>query len=98
MNFVSICSFYEVFVNTPLDVCEARDVKGLYKKAREGAITGFTGVSQDYEAPQTPDIIVRTEGLSIIDSTNFLVDLLERENIIPKDLRKVEIVSKTNRE
>ncbi len=57
--------FYEVYVNTPLSVCESRDVKGLYKKAREGSIQGFTGVTQAYEAPETPDLIVTTEGVSI---------------------------------
>lgn len=74
-------------------MCEARDVKGLYKKAREGSIAGFTGVSQDYEAPQTPDLIVTTEGVSIRESTNRLIDLLERENVIPKNLRDIEVVS-----
>lgn len=76
-------------------MCEARDVKGLYKKAREGSIAGFTGVSQDYEAPQSPDLIVTTEGVSIRESTNRLIDLLERENVIPKNLRDIEVVSKS---
>lgn len=80
-------------MNTPLDVCEARDVKGLYKKAREGSITGFTGVSQDYEPPQNPDLIVKTEGMSIVESTKRLIELLENENIIPKNLNEVEVVN-----
>lgn len=84
--------FFEIFVNTPLDVCEARDVKGLYKKAREGSIAGFTGVSQDYEEPQAPDLIVTTENLSVQESTNRVIDLLEMENIIPKNLRNIEVV------
>lgn len=75
-------------------MCEARDVKGLYKKAREGSIAGFTGVSQNYEAPESPDLIVTTEGLSIRDSTNRLIALLENENIIPKNLRDIEVVCK----
>lgn len=74
-------------------MCEARDVKGLYKKAREGSIAGFTGVSQEYEAPQSPDLIVTTEGVSIRESTNRLIDLLEEENVIPKNLRDIEVVS-----
>lgn len=74
-------------------MCEARDVKGLYKKAREGSIAGFTGVSQDYEAPQSPDLIVTTEGVSIRESTNRLIDLLEEENVIPRNLRDIEVVS-----
>lgn len=74
-------------------MCEARDVKGLYKKAREGSITGFTGVSQGYEEPQRPDLVVSTENVSIGESTNKLIELLENENIIPKNLRDIEVVS-----
>ena len=60
--------FLEVFVNTPLEICEARDVKGLYKKARAGEIKGFTGIDSPYEAPQNPDIEVRTENQTIEES------------------------------
>ena len=52
--------FIEVFVDTPLDVCEARDPKGLYKKARAGEIANFTGVEQEYEVPLNPDVVVST--------------------------------------
>lgn len=76
--------YFEVFVDTPLTVCESRDVKGLYKKAREGAIQGFTGVTQAYEKPEQPDIIVKTEDLSVKESTNKVIELLCSENIIPK--------------
>ena len=48
--------FHEVFVDTPLDVCEARDVKGLYAKARAGAIKNFTGIDSPYEAPEAPEV------------------------------------------
>ena len=48
--------FLEVFVDTPLEVCEARDVKGLYAKARAGAIPNFTGISSPYEPPEDPDL------------------------------------------
>lgn len=85
--------FYEVYVNTPLSVCESRDVKGLYKKAREGSIQGFTGVTQAYEAPESPDLIVTTEGVSIEVSCNQVIDLLESEEIIPKQIRDIEVVS-----
>ena len=54
-------SFYECFINAPLDVCESRDVKGLYKKARAGEIKNFTGISDPYEAPETPDLDIRTD-------------------------------------
>lgn len=58
-------AFVEVFVDTPLEVCEARDPKGLYKKARAGVITNFTGISAPYEAPVEPEIHLETDGLSI---------------------------------
>lgn len=62
--------FLEVFVNTPLEICEARDVKGLYKKARAGEIKGFTGIDSPYEAPQNPDIEVKTENQTIEESVD----------------------------
>lgn len=52
--------FVEVFVDCPLEVCEARDVKGLYKKARAGEISSFTGISAPFEAPENPDLVVNT--------------------------------------
>ena len=83
--------FYEVFVDTPLSVCESRDVKGLYKKAREGAIQGFTGVTQAYEKPDNPDLIVKTENVTVKQSTNQLIDLLISENIIPKYINEADV-------
>ncbi|NHK28898.1 sulfate adenylyltransferase subunit CysN [Parvularcula flava] len=59
-NLMEDGEFIEVFVNTPLDVAEQRDVKGLYKKAREGKIKNFTGIDSPYEAPENPDIVVDT--------------------------------------
>ena len=53
--------FYEVFVDTPLEVAEARDPKGLYAKARAGEIPDFTGVSAPYEAPLSPDLLLRSD-------------------------------------
>lgn len=93
--FLSIfCRFFEIFVNTPLNVCEKRDVKGLYKKARDGLISGFTGVSQEYQPPKNPDLTVATENMSIQESTHRLIDFLEDQNIIPRNLREVEKVKK----
>ncbi|HQU59299.1 MAG TPA: adenylyl-sulfate kinase, partial [Saprospiraceae bacterium] len=57
--------FIEVFINAPLEVCEARDVKGLYEKARAGQIKGFTGIDAPYEAPETPALEVRTDQLPL---------------------------------
>lgn len=68
--------FIEVFINTPIEVCEARDVKGLYKKARAGEIKGFTGIDSPYEAPSNPDLEVPTEHLSIEESAAMIYDYL----------------------
>ena len=63
--------YFEVFVNTSLEVCENRDVKGLYKMARKGEIKNMTGISSPYEAPQNPDVIV-TEKNSIEESVELI--------------------------
>lgn len=65
--------FFEIFINTPLEVCEARDPKGLYNRARSGEIPNFTGISAPYEVPDTPDFVVRTEGHTIEDSAAALI-------------------------
>ncbi|XP_015605937.1 bifunctional 3'-phosphoadenosine 5'-phosphosulfate synthase isoform X3 [Cephus cinctus] len=75
--------FFEIFVDTPLNVCEARDVKGLYKKARQGTIKGFTGIDQSYERPAHPDLIVTTENCSVDQSTAMVIEFLEKHGIIP---------------
>ncbi|XP_017466840.1 PREDICTED: bifunctional 3'-phosphoadenosine 5'-phosphosulfate synthase [Rhagoletis zephyria] len=77
--------FYEVFVDTPLSICESRDVKGLYKKAREGVIKGFTGITQEYQRPENPELIINTDGYTVGESTQALINLLEAEGIIPKN-------------
>ena len=61
-------NFVEVYMSTPLEECEKRDVKGLYKKARDGEIENFTGISSKYELPEKPDIIIDTTDLSIKES------------------------------
>ena len=61
-------NFVEVYVSTPVEECEIRDVKGLYKKARDGEIENFTGISSEYEPPEKPDIIIDTTDLSIKES------------------------------
>ncbi|KAI5636377.1 ATP-sulfurylase domain-containing protein [Phthorimaea operculella] len=71
--------FFEVFIDTPLEVCEQRDIKGLYKKARAGQIKGFTGISQEYERPSAPELVVHTVGRSIEESTMEVVRLLESQ-------------------
>ncbi len=70
-------NFIEVFVDTPLEVCEQRDVKGLYKKAREGKIPNMTGVNSPYEAPLAADITIRTQETPLAESVRVLRERLE---------------------
>lgn len=65
-------NFIEIYVNTPLSVCEERDVKGLYKKARLGEIPSFTGISSPYESPDSPHIEVKTADSTIGESVNVI--------------------------
>ena len=67
-NIVKDVNFVEVFVNTSIEECEKRDIKGLYKKARAGEISNMTGISAPYEAPENPDVEIQTEKESIEDS------------------------------
>jgi len=71
--------YNEVFVDTPLEICEQRDIKGLYKKARRGEIANFTGIGSPYEPPLTAEIRVETKNLSINQSVSLVL-----ENILPK--------------
>ncbi|KAG5899256.1 hypothetical protein JTB14_035434 [Gonioctena quinquepunctata] len=75
--------FFEVFVDTPLDVCEQRDTKGLYQKARSGAIKGFTGIDQPYEVPEHPELVVKTIDYSIEESTMQVVEMLQENGVVP---------------
>ncbi|MCK6545313.1 adenylyl-sulfate kinase [Myxococcota bacterium] len=61
-------AFVEIFVDTPIEVCEARDPKGLYKKARAGQIKGFTGIDDPYEAPDAPELVLTTATLTVEQS------------------------------
>jgi adenylylsulfate kinase len=70
--------FVEVHVNTPLEVCEARDVKGLYARARRGEISHFTGVSDPYEPPARPELAIDTATLPPADAVRLIVDYLRR--------------------
>ncbi len=74
----------EIFCNCPLEVCEQRDVKGLYKKARAGEIKNYTGISAPYEQPDTPDITLDTANTSIRDCVNTIVSELRERDIIFK--------------
>ena len=69
--------FFEVYVSTPIEECERRDVKGLYRKARNGEIPNFTGVSSPYEKPVSPDLEIDTEVMSIEDAVTLIVDKMQ---------------------
>lgn len=75
--------FIEIFVDTPLEVCEQRDVKGLYRKARTGEISSFTGISAPYEVPEAPDLLIKTVDCTIAQAVAQIVAELERRGIIP---------------
>ena len=74
--------FVEVFVDTPLEICEARDPKGLYKKARAGEISNFTGLDAPYEAPLSPEVHLETADLSVDEAAAQVITYLEEQKIL----------------
>lgn len=78
-------AFIEVFVDTPIAVCEQRDVKGLYAKARRGQLTGFTGVDDPYEAPVDPELTLDTVNYSPLQNAHRIVEYLEQRGFLLKD-------------
>jgi len=76
--------FIEVLVDCPLAVCEERDVKGLYKKARAGQIPEFTGISAPYEPPLDPELTIRTQAQSVEESARQILACLEERGIVPR--------------
>lgn len=75
-NIIGKDNFLEVFISTPLEECERRDVKGLYAKARRGEIKNFTGISAPFEAPENPALSLDTSVLSVEESVNRLLELI----------------------
>jgi len=75
--------FIEVFVDCPVEVCESRDPKGMYKKAKQGLIKEFTGVSAPYEAPENPEIHLRTDKLSVQECVQTILNYLVKSGFIP---------------
>ncbi len=75
-KIVGADNYVEVYISTPLSVCEDRDVKGLYKKARSGEISHFTGISSPYEAPLNPDLTINTESTSLETSVQMIMDYI----------------------
>jgi len=74
--------FFEVFVDTPIEECEKRDPKGLYKKARAGEIKGFTGIDDPYEAPANAELVLTTAGKSVDECVKECIDMLVREGVL----------------
>jgi adenylylsulfate kinase len=76
--------FVEVHIDCPVEVCEQRDVKGLYKKARAGEIKEFTGISAPYEAPEKAELTLNTAGQSVEASSQQILAYLEKQGVIPR--------------
>ncbi|MFH1755989.1 MAG: adenylyl-sulfate kinase, partial [Candidatus Latescibacterota bacterium] len=80
--------FLEVFIDAPLEVCEQRDPKGQYKKARSGEIKGFTGVDDPYESPVQPDLTVKTAERNVAQCVQACLELLVDKQILPLEILK----------
>ncbi|MDO6681321.1 adenylyl-sulfate kinase [Oceanobacter sp. 5_MG-2023] len=74
--------FIEVHIDTPIDVCETRDPKGLYKKARAGEIKDFTGIDSPYEAPEAAEICIKNDNISIQDAAQQVIDYLDQHGYL----------------
>jgi adenylylsulfate kinase len=74
--------FLEIYCRCPLEMCEERDVKGLYQRARRGEVKDFTGISSPYEEPDNPELVVDTGNLPLIASVNEVIDLLHDRDIV----------------
>jgi adenylylsulfate kinase len=85
-NLMPHGDFFEVYCKAALETCEARDVKGLYKKARAGEIKNYTGIDSPYEAPEKPELVVDTDALSIEQSVNEVLKLLQARGKLPEAL------------
>ncbi len=81
-NLLDPGDFIEVYVNAPLEVCEDRDPKGLYKKARAGEIPEFTGISAPYEPPLKPELEIRTDELSVEESAEKIIGYLREKSVL----------------
>lgn len=81
-NLVDENEFIEIYIDTPLNICEQRDPKGLYSKARSGEIKNFTGIDSPYEPPENPELHIKNDGISIEDAAKQVVQYLLDKNII----------------
>lgn len=76
--------FIEVFIDAPLSVCEARDVKGLYRKARAGEITQFTGIDSSYDRPTAAELHIRTDQISVTEAVAMIIHYLNNHGYLPQ--------------
>lgn len=84
-NLVKDDDFFEIYCQCSLDICESRDVKGLYKKARAGEIADFTGISSPYEEPENAALIVSTGETSVEESAEKVISFLRKQGVIEKN-------------
>lgn len=77
--------FVEIYVKCPVEVCEGRDVKGLYKKAREGVIKGFTGIDDPYEEPLNPEITIETDKVTLEEGVDQIIAYLNDRKVLNSD-------------
>jgi adenylylsulfate kinase len=82
-DLVEVGDFFEIFCAADLNVCESRDPKGLYAKARSGAIKEFTGISSPYEAPDNPELKIDTGAQDLAESVNVVIKALQDKGVIP---------------
>ena len=75
-NLLEEGEFIEVFVDTPLEICEQRDVKGLYAKARAGELPNFTGISSPYESPESPEVRIDTTTMTAEEAADLIIDYI----------------------
>ena len=84
-DLVGVTDFIEVYCRCPIEVCERRDVKGLYRRARNGELKEFTGISAPYEEPQNPDIIIDTATTGLAESSERIIELLLHRKVLSSD-------------
>jgi adenylylsulfate kinase len=91
-SLVTDGDFLEIYCRCPVEVCEQRDVKGLYGRARKGEIKNFTGISSPYEEPKTPELVIDTDALNLEESVALVVGLLRKRGVVNESADRVILV------
>ena len=76
--------FFEIFVDCPIEVCEQRDPKGIYARARAGEVKNFTGISAPYEIPESPEMVIKSNEMDAMAAAKQVLDLLKKNEVIPE--------------